>query len=193
MIIGQEKGKNKIEKEYHNYGMTSPEGFRKALRLFKIAEKFKLPIITFIDTPGAAPSKEAEINGQSIAIGTNLKEMFLIKTPIISIIIGEGCSGGALGISVCDKLLMNKKSYLSVINPEGCASILSVKKNINILIEKMNITPEKLKNLKIIDEIINEKKQIKKLIKKHIEELEKIPINLLIKKREKKFKKIGIL
>lgn len=199
LIIGQQNCQIDTEKRYFNYGMTSPWGYRKALRLFKLAEKFELPIITFIDTPGASPSIEAEKNCQNISIATNIKEMFLIKTPIISIIIGEGCSGGALGISICDKLIMMEKSYFSVISAEGCASILSVNKKEN-LIDFMQIVPKKLIKLKIIDNVINNykykyqlKKKIKIIIKKYIDELENISINNLLKKREKKFKIIGII
>lgn len=200
MIVGQQKGKTQIEKDVCNYGMTSPFGYRKALRLFKLAEKFQLPIITFIDTPGALPSLDAEKNGQNISIASNLKEMFLIKTSILSFIIGEGCSGGALAISVCDKLFMNEISYFSVINPDGCASILSFKGDIKCLIDVMNITPKKLIRLKLIDDIIKKqtskfklKEEIKFKFKDCIEKLNNLSIKSLLKNREKKFEKFGIL
>merc|ERR1712072_774581 len=121
---GQEKGSTTKERIKHNFGMMHPEGYRKALRLMKIAEKFNMPIITFIDTPGAYPGIEAEKRGQSEAIAKNLKKMPELNVPIICIIIGEGCSGGALGIGVGDKLVMLENSYFATISPEGCSSIL---------------------------------------------------------------------
>tara|TARA_B100000965_G_scaffold403277_1_gene431005 strand:- start:1013 stop:1957 length:945 start_codon:yes stop_codon:yes gene_type:complete len=123
-IIGQQKGRNTKENLYRNFGMMKPEGYRKALRVMKIAEKFNLPIITLIDTPGADPGIAAEERGQGYAIANNLKEMVSIDTLIISVVIGEGASGGALGIGLCDKMLMLEHTWFSVISPEGCASIL---------------------------------------------------------------------
>ena len=124
MFIGQQKGRSTKEKIYHNFGMTRPEGYRKALRLMKMAEKFNLPVITFIDTPGAYPGIGAEERGQSEAIAKNLFEMSTLKTPILSVVIGEGGSGGALAIGLCDTMMMFEYSIYSVISPEGCASIL---------------------------------------------------------------------
>ena len=124
VIIGQQKGRNTKENLYRNFGMMKPEGYRKALRIMKMAEKFNLPVITLIDTPGADPGVAAEERGQGYAIANNLIEMASIQTPILSIVIGEGASGGALGIGLCDKMLMLENTWFSVISPEGCASIL---------------------------------------------------------------------
>ncbi len=124
MIIGQQKGRNTKQRQYRNFGMANPEGYRKALRLMRLAEKFNKPIITLIDTPGAFPGLEAEQRGQGEAIAHNLKEMFMLKVPIICIIIGEGASGGALGIGIGDRVLMLENTWYSVISPESCSSIL---------------------------------------------------------------------
>ena len=124
MVIGQQKGRDTKEKLMRNFGMPHPEGYRKALRLMKMAEQFDIPVITFIDTPGAYPGINAEARGQSEAIARNLREMAVLSVPIISVVIGEGCSGGALGIGVGDRLLMLEYSYFATISPEGCASIL---------------------------------------------------------------------
>lgn len=157
MLIGQQKGREVPEKVKRNFGMPKPEGYRKALRLMKIAEKFKLPIITFIDTPGAYPGIGAEERGQSEAIARNLMIMSRLKTPIISIVIGEGGSGGALAIGVCDKLLMLEYSIYSVISPEGCASILwRDAKYADLAAKSMSITVDKLKKIGLVDELIQE-------------------------------------
>lgn len=124
MIIGQQKGRNTKQRQYRNFGMANPEGYRKALRLMKLAEKFNKPIITLIDTPGAFPGLEAEERGQGEAIARNLKEMFMLKVPVICIVIGEGASGGALGIAIGDKVMMLENTWYSVISPESCSSIL---------------------------------------------------------------------
>lgn len=124
MLIGQQKGRNTKQRQMRNFGMANPEGYRKALRLMKLAEKFNKPIITFIDTPGAFPGLEAEERGQGEAIARNLKEMFMLKVPVICIIIGEGASGGALGIAIGDRVLMLENSWYSVISPENCSAIL---------------------------------------------------------------------
>tara|TARA_Y100000768_G_scaffold90635_1_gene65288 strand:- start:1312 stop:2268 length:957 start_codon:yes stop_codon:yes gene_type:complete len=157
MFIGHQKGRDTKERVRRNYGMPRPEGYRKSLRLMKLAEKFNLPIVTFIDTPGAYPGLGAEERGQSEAIAKNLLEMSRLTTPIISVVIGEGGSGGALAIGVADKLMMLEYSIYSVISPEGCASILW--KNAD-LAEKaagsMHITSSKLKKIGLIDEIIKE-------------------------------------
>ena len=157
LMIGHQKGRDTKERVRRNYGMPKPEGYRKSLRLMKLAEKFNLPIISFIDTPGAYPGLGAEERGQSEAIAKNLLEMSKISTPIISVIIGEGGSGGALAIGVSDKLLMLEYSIYSVISPEGCASILWKDSN---MAEKaagaMHITAEKLKKFSLIDEVIGE-------------------------------------
>jgi acetyl-CoA carboxylase carboxyl transferase subunit alpha len=124
MIIGQQKGHNTKQRQFRNFGMPNPEGYRKALRLMKLAEKFGKPIVTFIDTPGAFPGLEAEERGQGEAIARNLKEMFMLKVPVICVIIGEGASGGALGIGIGDRVLMLENTWYSVISPENCSTIL---------------------------------------------------------------------
>ena len=157
MLIGHQKGRDSKEKVYRNFGMPKPEGYRKALRAMKLAEKFQLPILTFIDTPGAYPGIDAESRNQSIAIADNLYEMSKIKTPIISVVIGEGGSGGALAIGVSDRLAMLQYSIYSVISPEGCASILwKDASKANIAAEALSITSDKLLGHKLIDRIIPE-------------------------------------
>lgn len=157
MVIGQEKGRDTKSKIKHNFGMMHPEGYRKALRLMKLAEKFNMPVITFIDTPGAYPGIKAEERGQSEAIARNLFEMSALKVPVICTVIGEGCSGGALGIGVGDKLLMLQYSYFATISPEGCASILhKTAEKASEVTQMMNITSDRLKELEIVDDIIPE-------------------------------------
>ena len=157
MVIGQEKGRDTKSKIKHNFGMMHPEGYRKALRLMKLAEKFDMPIITFIDTPGAYPGIKAEERGQSEAIARNLFEMTSLKVPVLCVVIGEGCSGGALGIGVGDKLLMLQYSYFATISPEGCATILhKTASKASEITKMMNITSGKLKELGIVDEVISE-------------------------------------
>ena len=157
MVIGHQKGRTTKEKVSRNFGMASPEAFRKALRLMKLAEKFSLPIFTFIDTPGAYPGITAEEKNQSEAIARNLFEMAELKTPIIATVLGEGCSGGALALGVSDRTLMLQYSYYSVISPEGCASILwkSAEKAAEAA-EALNLTAKRLLSLKLIQEVIEE-------------------------------------
>jgi len=156
-IIGHQKGRDTNDRIYRNYGMPKPEGYRKALRIMKLAEKFKLPVLTFIDTPGAYPGIGAEERGQSEAIARNLISMAALKTPIVSTVIGEGGSGGALAIGVADKLFMMKYSTYSVISPEGCASILwKSADKAEAAAEAMKITANNLQALGLIDEIIDE-------------------------------------
>lgn len=157
IIIGHQKGRDTKEKIKRNFGMPAPEGYRKALRLMKMAERFKMPLITFIDTPGAYPGIGAETRGQSVAIAENLRTMSILKIPIICTVIGEGGSGGALAISVGDKVNMLEYSTYSVISPEGCAAILwkNVKKA-PIAAEAMGITALRLKELELIDTVISE-------------------------------------
>ena len=157
MIIGHQKGRTVKEKVRRNFGMPAPEGYRKALRLMQLAERFKLPIITFIDTPGAYPGVGAEERGQSEAIARNLREMSILKVPVICTVIGEGGSGGALAIGVGDKVNMLQYSTYSVISPEGCASILwKSADKAPLAAEAMGITANRLKELKLIDNIIAE-------------------------------------
>ncbi|MBP9973276.1 MAG: acetyl-CoA carboxylase carboxyltransferase subunit alpha, partial [Comamonas sp.] len=157
MVIGHQKGRDTKERTLRNFGMTRPEGYRKALRLMKTAEKFKLPVFTFVDTPGAFPGIDAEERGQSEAIGRNIFEMAQLKTPIITTIIGEGGSGGALAISVADQVLMLQYAVYSVISPEGCASILwKTGEKASEAAEAMGITAHRLKALGLVDKIVNE-------------------------------------
>ncbi|MDE2250438.1 MAG: acetyl-CoA carboxylase carboxyltransferase subunit alpha, partial [Gammaproteobacteria bacterium] len=155
MIIGHQKGRDTKERVRRNYGMPKPEGYRKALRLMKMAEKFGLPIVTLIDTPGAYPGVGSEERNQSEAIARNLFEMATLRVPVVSVVIGEGGSGGALAIGVCDRLLMLQYSTYSVISPEGCASILwkSADKK-EVAAEALNLTAERLSDLKLVDEVL---------------------------------------
>ena len=156
-IIAQQKGRNTKENLYRNFGMMKPEGYRKALRVMKLAEKFKIPIITLMDTPGAFPGIGAEERGQGEAIAKNLIEMSAMKVPIISVVIGEGASGGALGIGVCDKFLMMQNSWYSVISPEGCASILfRDASKAEEAAEALKVTPDDMVNIGVCDMIILE-------------------------------------
>ncbi len=157
MVIGHQKGRDTKERSVRNFGMSRPEGYRKALRLMKTAEKFGLPVLTFVDTPGAYPGIGAEERGQSEAIGRNIYEMAQLEVPIITTIIGEGGSGGALAISVCDQMLMLQYAVYSVISPEGCASILwKTAERAADAAEALGITAHRLKALGLVDKIINE-------------------------------------
>jgi acetyl-CoA carboxylase carboxyl transferase subunit alpha len=157
MVIGQQKGRDTKERAMRNFGMSKPEGYRKALRLMKTAEKFKLPVFTFVDTPGAYPGIDAEERSQSEAIGRNIFEMAQLEVPIITTIIGEGGSGGALAISVCDQLVMLQYAVYSVISPEGCASILwKTSEKAEMAADALGITAHRLKALGIVDKIVNE-------------------------------------
>lgn len=157
MVIGHQKGRDTKERALRNFGMSKPEGYRKALRLMKTAEKFKLPVFTFVDTPGAYPGIDAEERGQSEAIGRNIFEMAQLEVPIISTIIGEGGSGGALAIAVADEVLMLQYSVYSVISPEGCASILwKTAERASDAAEALGITAHRLKTLGLIDKIVHE-------------------------------------
>ena len=157
MVLGQQKGRDTKERTARNFGMTRPEGYRKALRLMKTAEKFKLPVFTFVDTPGAFPGIDAEERSQSEAIGRNIFEMAQLQVPIITTIIGEGGSGGALAIRVADQLLMLQYSIYSVISPEGCASILwKTSDRASDAAEALGITAHRLKALGLVDKIVNE-------------------------------------
>lgn len=157
MVIGQQKGRSTKDKILHNFGMPKPEGYRKALKLMRLAQKFSLPVISLIDTPGAYPGIEAEERGQSESIATNLAAMASLQTPIISVIIGEGGSGGALAIGVADRVLMFQYSVYSVISPEGCASILyKDAAKASIAAKHLKLTSDKLQQMGLIDEIITE-------------------------------------
>jgi acetyl-CoA carboxylase carboxyl transferase subunit alpha len=157
MVLGHQKGRDTKERAVRNFGMSRPEGYRKALRLMKTAEKFKIPVFTFVDTPGAYPGIDAEERGQSEAIGRNIFEMSQLEVPVITTIIGEGGSGGALAISVADQVLMLQYSVYSVISPEGCASILwKTAERIEDAAEALGLTAHRLKALGLIDKIVNE-------------------------------------
>ncbi|MFM8863376.1 MAG: acetyl-CoA carboxylase carboxyltransferase subunit alpha [Limnohabitans sp.] len=157
MVLGHQKGRDTKERALRNFGMSKPEGYRKALRLMKTAEKFKLPVFTFVDTPGAYPGIDAEERGQSEAIGRNIFEMAQLEVPIITTIIGEGGSGGALAISVADQVLMLQYSVYSVISPEGCASILwKTAEKAELAAEALGITAHRLKALNLVDKIVSE-------------------------------------
>ena len=204
MFIGQQKGRSTKEKIFHNFGMTRPEGYRKALRLMKMAEKFSLPVISFIDTPGAYPGIGAEERGQSEAIARNLYEMSTLKTPIIAVVIGEGGSGGALAIGLSDTTMMFEYSIYSVISPEGCASILyKDASKANIAAESLKMTSKHLKKNKLIDKIIPEPlggihrdpekscSFLKKALIKELKSLQDVSIEELIRERHKKLLSFG--
>lgn len=194
-VIGEQKGKTTNENMLRNFGMPNPEGYRKALRLMKQAEKFNRPIITFIDTPGAYPGIGAEERGQGEAIARNLLEMSKLRIPIICIVIGEGSSGGALAIGVGDKVLMLENSIYSILSPEGFASILYKDSNLyKEAAEKMKITARDLKALGIVDEIIKENDifaNVKNSIIKNLKELNELDKEKLLYNRYKKYRNIG--
>ncbi len=205
VVIGHQKGKNTKDNLIRNFGMAHPEGYRKALRIMKLAEKFDLPILIFIDTPGAYPGIGAEERGQAEAIARNLFEMSVLATPVIAIVIGEGGSGGALGIGVADKILMLEDSIYSVISPEGCAAILWKDQSAAQSAAKaLKITAKDLFGLGIIDEIIPEPfegaqsdygvmaKRVEKTVLKNLKELNSIPKEQLVQNRYEKFRKMGV-
>ncbi len=205
MFIGQQKGFNTKTRQYRNFGMANPEGYRKALRLMKSAEKFGLPVVTFVDTPGAYPGIEAEERGQGEAIARNILEMTRLKVPIIVVIIGEGASGGALGIGVGDTVLMLENTWYSVISPESCSSILwrswEYKEQ---AAEALKLTASDMKRLKLIDEIVKEPVGgahrnrdktfdiVKNKILKHYTELKKLSPEELVEQRMDKYAKMGV-
>lgn len=204
MIIGQEKGCDTESRVKRNFGMPHPEGYRKARRCMKLAAKFKLPILSLVDTPGAYPGLAAEERGQGWAIAENLWEMSQLPTPIIVILIGEGCSGGALGIGIGDRIAMLQHSYYSVISPEGCASILWKDANKNEeAAAALKMQAEDLLSLGIIDTIIEEPlggahqdanamyNIMKRFIKNQWETIQDIPVDQLLKNRYEKFRKMG--
>lgn len=204
MVIGQQKGKNTKERQYRRFGMSNPEGYRKALRLMKLAEKFKMPIVTLIDTPGAYPGLEAEERGQGEAIARNIYEMMKLEVPVICIVIGEGASGGALGIGVGNHVFMMENTWYSVISPENCSAILwrswDYKEQVA---SQMKMTPNDMLNLKLIDGVIPEPlggahydpekaaESLKKQILKSYNELKDIPGDELKKQRQQKFLAMG--
>lgn len=206
MFIGQQKGRNTKQRQYHNFGMPNPEGYRKALRLMKLAEKFNKPVVTLIDTPGAFPGLEAEERGQGEAIARNLLEMSRLKVPVICIIIGEGASGGALGIGVGDRVMMLENAWYSVISPENCSTILwrtwDFKER---AADALKLTATDMQGQGLIDGIIPEPvggahtnwddtfAATKKAILENIEELSKLNANDRINQRIDKFCKMGVV
>jgi acetyl-CoA carboxylase carboxyl transferase subunit alpha len=211
-VIGHQKGRTTKERIERNFGQPHPEGYRKALRIMKLAERFGTPIITLIDTPGAYPGIGAEERGQAEAIAANLCEMFNIKSPIISLVIGEGGSGGALALAVGDRIIMLEHSVYSVISPEGCAAILWAKNSNSVgpseyakASEALKMTAQDLQRLGVIDEIIPEPlggahrnqeeiaETIKAALVRHLEELKQRPVEKLLEERYEKFRLIGRL
>lgn len=204
MFIGQQKGRNTKQRQMRNFGMANPEGYRKALRLMKLAEKFNTPIVTLIDTPGAYPGFEAEERGQGEAIAKNIQEMFMLKVPVICIVIGEGASGGALGIAIGDKVLMLENTWYSVISPESCSSILwrswDYKEQ---AAEALKLTAEDMKGFGLVDGIIKEPlggahrdskwmyNELKTTILKELKALGKLSVQKRIDDRIEKFSGMG--
>ena len=206
MLIGHQKGRDTKEKISRNFGMPRPEGYRKALRLMKLAERFGLPVLTFIDTPGAYPGVGAEERGQSEVIARNLFEMSGLRTPIIATVIGEGGSGGALAIGVADRVLMMQYSTYSVISPEGCASILwKDAEKAPLAAEAMAITSKHLKDQELIDEIVPEPlggghrdpdavaRNLKKALLKKLDDISGVPIDRLLEARYERLMSIGVV
>jgi acetyl-CoA carboxylase carboxyl transferase subunit alpha len=205
MLIGQQKGRDTKERVRRNYGMPKPEGYRKALRMMKMADRFQLPIITLIDTPGAYPGVGSEERNQSEAIARNLIEMAELTVPIVSCVIGEGGSGGALAIGVCDRLLMLQYSIYSVISPEGCASILwkSADKK-ELAAQAMGVTADRLRRLRLVDEIIREPlggahrnpqamaESLKAALSRHLAEIDALPPGELLEKRRARIRHFGV-
>jgi acetyl-CoA carboxylase carboxyl transferase subunit alpha len=205
MFIGQQKGYNTKTRQYRNFGMSNPEGYRKALRLMKSAEKFGIPVVTLIDTPGAYPGLEAEERGQGEAIARNILEMTRLKVPIITVIIGEGASGGALGIGVGDKVLMLENTWYSVISPESCSSILwrswEYKEQ---AAEALKLTAKDMKRMKLVDQIIKEPLggahtdrektfvAVRDAIVSSYEELKNLSPKQLVKQRMEKYEHMGV-
>lgn len=206
MFIGQQKGRNTKQRQLRNFGMPNPEGYRKALRLMKLAEKFNKPIITLIDTPGAFPGLEAEERGQGEAIAKNLREMFMLKVPVICIVIGEGASGGALGIAIGDKVLMLENTWYSVISPESCSSILwrswDYKEQ---AAEVLKLTAKDMMENKLVDGVIKEplggahtdlkwmSNELKKVILDNYKSLNKLSPEERINQRIEKFSAMGVV
>lgn len=204
MIVGQQKGYNTKTRQYRNFGMANPEGYRKALRLMKMAEKFGIPVLTLIDTPGAYPGLEAEERGQGEAIARNIFEMIKLKVPVIAVIIGEGASGGALGIGVGDRVYMMENTWYSVISPESCSSILWKSWDFKEqAAEALKLTSTEMKKMKLVDEVIPEPlggahydrelafKNVEEQILKGFNELKDLSEADLVAKRMDKYSKMG--
>lgn len=204
VVIGQQKGRDTKENLLRNFGSPHPEGYRKALRLMRMGEKFKLPIVSLIDTPGAYPGIGAEERHIAEAIAVNLREMMVLRTPIVAIVIGEGGSGGALGIGVADRVLMLENAYYSVISPEGCAAILwKHRKHAPEAAEALKLNASELLKLGVIDEVVPEPvggahhdpdlaaQTLKDAVAKSLREISKIPTDKLLQARYEKFRKMG--
>jgi acetyl-CoA carboxylase carboxyl transferase subunit alpha len=205
MLIGHQKGRDTKERVRRNYGMPKPEGYRKALRLLKMAERFRIPIITLIDTPGAYPGIGSEERGQSEAIARNLFEMSMLRVPIVTVVIGEGGSGGALAIGVCDRLLMLQFSTYSVISPEGCASILwkSADKK-EVAADALNLTAARLRDLELVDEVLPEplggahrdatmmSNALRQGISAHLGQLQALSLDELVEQRARRIASFGV-
>jgi acetyl-CoA carboxylase carboxyl transferase subunit alpha len=205
LIVGQQKGRDTKQNLYHNFGMPHPEGYRKALRLFKLAEKFNKPVVILVDTPGAFPGIGAEERGQAEAIARNLREMSVLRVPIVVAIIGEGASGGALGIGIGDRIYMLQYAWYSVISPEGCAAILwRDAAHAPQAAESLRLSAEDLEEMKIIDKIIGEPPggahndpdrmaaTLKSEISSTLGELEQLPTETLLQNRLDKFRRMGV-
>jgi len=204
MVIGQQKGRDTKENIVRNFGCANPEGYRKALRFMRMAEKFNLPFVALIDTPGAYPGIGAEERHIAESIAVNIRDMMTLRTPTVAVVIGEGGSGGALGIGVCDRVLMLENAYYSVISPEGCAAILwKHRKHAPEAAEALKLTATDLKEYKLVDEVIPEPmggahqdhdvviNALREAISRNLDELSKIPMEELLKQRYEKFRKIG--
>jgi acetyl-CoA carboxylase carboxyl transferase subunit alpha len=204
VVVGQQKGRDTKENLRRNFGMPHPEGYRKALRLMKLGEKFGLPVVTFIDTPGAYPGIGAEERGQAEAIARNLREMATLRVPLLSIVTGEGASGGALGIGVTDRILMLENAFYSVISPEGCAAILWNDPEMRAqAAAAMKLTAPDLLELGVIDEILPEPvggahtdwpaaaQAIREAIRRHLRELTDVPASALVGERRQKYRRMG--
>ena len=205
MVIGQQKGRDTKENLMRNFGSPHPEGYRKALRLMQLAEKFDLPVVSFIDTPGAYPGVGAEERHIAEAVAVNLREMMVLKTPLVAVVLGEGGSGGALGIGVCDRVLILENAYYSVISPEGCAAILwKDRANASQAAAALKLTAKDLLELGIIDEVISEplggahkdydatSAALKKALLKNLDKLAEMKISELLEARYKKYRQMGV-
>jgi len=205
MIVAQQKGRDPKERILRNFGMPQPEGYRKALRLVKMAERFSLPVLTFIDTPGAFPGIESEARHVSEAIAVNLREMAMLRTPTISVVVGEGGSGGALGIGVTDRVLIFENSYYSVISPEGCAAILwKDSAAAPKAAEALKVSADHLERLGVVDEVIPEPiggahhdltqaaSALKYVIQKHLNDLRALSPEKLLESRYERYRRLGV-
>jgi acetyl-CoA carboxylase carboxyl transferase subunit alpha len=206
VVVGHQKGRDTKENIHRNFGCANPEGYRKAMRLMRMAEKFSLPFVALIDTPGAYPGIGAEERHIAESIAANIRDMMTLRTPTVGIVIGEGGSGGALGIGVCDRVLMLENAYYSVISPEGCAAILwKHRKHAPEAAEALKCTAKDLKEFKLIDDVIPEPlggahqnhevaiQNLRTAVSKHLDELSKIPMEQLLRERYEKYRRIGFV